>query len=161
MNPLEPRGWVSWFTWGRWENKCQFTVCVCVCNSFTLTPCRNDMQPTATIYIFLCICIVYHFLSELGASPRPAVASMPLLCLCCPYGARLWNCCDASAKSKTASTVLVCDILSILPLPSSPGPPNSVDMLLKASPTLIRSSLLSSLNCGQSNNMWWTLSCSL
>ncbi|KAJ9481126.1 hypothetical protein VN97_g12374, partial [Penicillium thymicola] len=41
------------------------TVCVCVCNSFTLTPRRNDMQLTATIYIFLCTCIVYHFLSEL------------------------------------------------------------------------------------------------
>ncbi|CRL31273.1 unnamed protein product [Penicillium camemberti] len=36
----------------------------------------------------------------------------------------------------------------------NPLEPRGVDMLLKASPTLIRSSLLSSLNCGQSNNMW-------
>ena len=40
------------------------TVCVCVI-PFTLTPRRNDIQHTTTILIFLCICIVYHFLSDL------------------------------------------------------------------------------------------------
>lgn len=56
---------------------------------------------------------------------------------CCPRGARLRNRSDASAKSKTASTILACGAVSA---PRGPPAPSWVEMLLNASPTFSRSS---------------------
>jgi hypothetical protein len=97
---------------------------------------------------------VYHSLSELRASPRHVLASVPLSYSCSPHGTRLRGRCDASAKSKTASTVLAHEVLSILPLPSSPGSPNRIETLLNSSPTLLRGSFLRLPNRGQSINTW-------
>jgi hypothetical protein len=52
-------------------------VCIYVCmTSFTLTPRKieSDMQATTTIYNHVRTGRIYHFLDELGASPRPDVA---------------------------------------------------------------------------------------
>jgi hypothetical protein len=100
---------------------------------------------------------LYHFLDELGASSGPVVAYSPLL-LSCLHGTRLRNRWDASAKSKTASTVLARGALSGPPLLPSPDPPTSVEMQLNASPTFSRSSRRNSLSAGQSSRTCITLS---
>ena len=105
------------------------------------------------LYINVRTCVVYHFLNELRASLGPTVASWPLFLGCCPHGARLRNRCDASAKSRTASTVLARGAVLF-----SRGPPRRAGMLLNASPTFSRSSRRRCLSSGQSRRTWITLS---
>lgn len=128
-------------------------MCVCVCNSFTLTPHRSDMQATATIYTSrnTCSCTT----SKTNLEPRRGLSwpHGPHCLVCCPHGARLRKRCDASAKSRTASTVLAREAV-----PLSPDPPNKVVMLLNASLTFPRSSRRRSLSDGQSSRTCITLS---
>jgi hypothetical protein len=90
--------------------------------------------------------------NELRASSRPVVAQVPFKLLGCPYGARLLNRYDASAKSRTALTVLARETVSGLPLSPLVKPPSRLDTLLNASPTLFLSFRRVSLRFGQSTS---------
>jgi len=75
-----------------------------------------------------------------------------------PSTCRDWNLCDFCAKSSTAFSTSAFTAHGFPFWMSRGFPPSIAVMSLKASPTLLRSSCLSSRSCGQSTNTWTTVS---
>ena len=134
--------------------------------SSTLRYCENSVRQSSSYHQYtsfipfsnrvIAICLI------VNTNIKPELLGLIEICAWCyvqrPCGARLWNLCDASAKSSIAPNALPPCILSCLPcLPCDPPPRISV-MSLNAVPIFLISVWRRPFSFGQSTRTWTTVS---